>query len=97
MFVAGVDGCRNGWICFKVELPSLATSVENLDLGLILKDRPRDLCCVGIDIPIGLTNGVRECDSAARRLLWGLLVLAVSFPYRAGVLYQHAIMPNQAQ
>lgn len=69
MFVAGVDGCRNGWICFKIELPSLTTSVENFDLALVLKNRPSDLYHVGIDIPIGLLNGVRGCDLAARRLL----------------------------
>jgi hypothetical protein len=32
MFVAGVDGCRAGWVCFKVEVTSLATSVEIIDL-----------------------------------------------------------------
>jgi hypothetical protein len=41
MFVAGADGCRKGRICFKVERPSLTTSVENFDLGLVLKNRPK--------------------------------------------------------
>jgi hypothetical protein len=29
MLVAGVDGCRAGWIAFTVELPSLVTSLES--------------------------------------------------------------------
>jgi predicted RNase H-like nuclease len=69
MFVAGVDGCRAGWVCFKVEATSLATSVEVIDLPELLKNRPNDLACLGIDIPIGLLNGPRACDTAARKLL----------------------------
>lgn len=68
-FVAGVDGCRSGWVAFKVELPSLVTSVELVDLPLILRNKPTDLACLGIDIPIGLLNGSRACDRAARKLL----------------------------
>src|SRR5215470_11300456 len=69
MFVAGVDGCRAGWVTFKVEIPSLATSVEVLDLPKLLSSRPDDLLCLAIDIPIGLLNGSRACDKAARKLL----------------------------
>jgi len=32
MFVAGIDGCRGGWVSFKVGLASLNTSVEHLFL-----------------------------------------------------------------
>jgi predicted RNase H-like nuclease len=69
MFVAGVDGCRAGWIAFKVELPSLVTSVEVVDLPSWVKNRPSDLACLGIDMPIGLLDGPRACDLAARKLL----------------------------
>jgi predicted RNase H-like nuclease len=69
MFVAGVDGCRAGWIAFKIELPSLVTSVEVVDLPALLRKRPPELICFGIDIPIGLFNGARGCDLAARKLL----------------------------
>jgi len=51
MFVAGVDGCRAGWIAFKVELPSLATSLEVIDLLSLLTNRPSDLAFLAIDIP----------------------------------------------
>jgi predicted RNase H-like nuclease len=69
MFVAGVDGCRAGWIAFKVELPSLSTSVEVIDLPALLTNRRNDLSFLAIDIPIGLLNGSRACDKAARKLL----------------------------
>jgi len=69
MFVAGVDGCRGGWIAFKVDVPANAISVEVVDLAAWLRERPPDLACLGIDIPIGLLDGSRGCDKAARKLL----------------------------
>src|ERR1700687_5597633 len=69
MFVAGVDGCRAGWVRFAVEVTSLATSVDVLDLPELLRSRLPDLACIGIDIPIGLLDGSRACDKAARKLL----------------------------
>ena len=69
MFVAGVDGCRAGWVCFKVELPSGATSVEVIDLPVLLRKRPPAVICLGIDLPIGLLDGPRACDIEARKLL----------------------------
>jgi predicted RNase H-like nuclease len=69
MFVVGVDGCRGGWVAFKVELPARANSVEVVDLAAWLQARPPDLIGLGIDIPIGLLNGSRACDKAARKLL----------------------------
>jgi predicted RNase H-like nuclease len=69
VFVAGVDGCRCGWIAFMVELRSLKTSIEIVDLALLLRDRPRDLVCLAIDIPIGLSSVSRKCDVHARHLL----------------------------
>ena len=69
MFVAGIDGCRGGWVSFKVDLTSLDTSVEPVDVPSILRDKPDDLAILGIDIPIGLLEGSRACDKAARKLL----------------------------
>ena len=69
LFVAGVDGCRGGWVAFKVELPVRVTSVEVVDLSSLLRSRPSDLDCLAIDIPIGLLDGSRACDKAARKLL----------------------------
>ena len=69
MLVAGVDGCRAGWVVFKLEVSSFTTSVEVVNLPTWLRERPPDLACVGIDIPIGLLEGPRACDRAARKLL----------------------------
>src|SRR6266566_2929511 len=69
MLVAGVDGCRAGWVVFKLEVSSFTTSVEVVNLPTWLRERPPDLACVGIDIPIGLLEGPRAFDSAARKLL----------------------------
>jgi len=69
MFVAGVDGCRAGWVAFKVELPSLATSVDLVDVPKMPNSRPTDLLSLAIDIPIGLLDCSRACDKAARKLL----------------------------
>lgn len=67
--VAGVDGCRSGWIAFTVESPSNKTTVELVDLSSLLRNRPADLTCIAIDIPIGMLDGSRACDKAARKLL----------------------------
>jgi len=69
VFVAGVDGYHAGWIAFKGELPSLVTSVAVIELPVLLRERPPELACLGIDIPIGLLDGSRACDKAARKLL----------------------------
>jgi predicted RNase H-like nuclease len=69
MFVAGVDGCRGGWIAFEVDLSTHATGVEVVDLPAWLRERPSDLACLGIDIPIGLLDAPRLCDKAARKFL----------------------------
>ncbi len=69
MFVAGIDGCRGGWVCFKVDLASLSTSVELIDLPSILRNKPDDFATLAVDIPIGLLDGARVCDKTARKLL----------------------------
>ena len=46
-----------------------ATSVEVVNLLTWLRERAPDLACVGIDIPIGLLEGPRTCDKAARKPL----------------------------
>lgn len=67
-FVAGVDGCKSGWVWFKL-YESGRTECDLVNLPRILKERPLGLAALAIDIPIGLLNGPRACDGAARRLL----------------------------
>lgn len=71
--VAGVDGCRAGWVVAVAGtgppevrsvavLPTLAAVMERVDRG--------QLACVAVDMPIGLpADGPRPCDGEARRLL----------------------------
>ncbi len=59
--LAGVDGCRNGWVVATATgarvVPGFAELLaERFALALI-------------DIPIGLLAGPRQCDREARRLL----------------------------
>jgi len=69
MFVIGVDACPAGWVGFKVEVSTRSYSIERYISPPILNARPPDLPYVAIDIPIGLLDGSRECDRAARKLL----------------------------
>ena len=62
-------GIVRSWVSFKVDLTSLDTSVEPVDVPSILRDKPDDLAILGIDIPIGLLEGSRACDKAARERL----------------------------
>jgi predicted RNase H-like nuclease len=84
--VAGVDGCRSGWIAFRVDLESHKTSIDLIDLASLLRKRPPDLACIAIDIPIGLLDGSRACDIAARKLLgWPRRNSVFSPPCRAAL------------
>jgi len=67
-FVAGVDGCKSGWVWFKV-YESGRTECDLVNLTAILQKRPEGLLGLAIDIPIGLLDGPRDCDKVARRLL----------------------------
>jgi predicted RNase H-like nuclease len=77
MFVAGLDGCKGGWVMFRLngvsdasELPHHDTSVEIVrDIADLLDDQPDGFACLAIDIPIGLVERPRRCDTEARRLL----------------------------
>lgn len=68
--VVGVDGCRQGWICFFVGVRSRKTRALFLrKIKDLLGSRPKPTV-VAVDIPIGLVeSGARSCDVAARRLL----------------------------
>jgi predicted RNase H-like nuclease len=56
-------------ISFNLDLASLSTSVELINLPSVLRNRPDDLATVAVDIPIGLLDFSRACDRAARKLL----------------------------
>jgi len=68
--VAGVDGCRRGWVVavatvepFAVESVTVVASI-----GTVVADP--SLSTVAIDMPVGLLDeGARDCDRACRALL----------------------------
>ena len=75
-WVAGIDGCRAGWVVVLVE--HKAGVVRNHHIRLcpsfadVLAIHPKPMV-IAIDIPIGLLDrpkpGGRECDRQARKLL----------------------------
>jgi predicted RNase H-like nuclease len=69
-WLAGVDGCRGGWVVAVEETRSRARLVLLAsDFEAVLAIRPA-LDVIAIDIPIGLPDaGPRECDVGARRRL----------------------------
>jgi len=87
MWVAGVDGCKTGWICASRDTRSgelrfdLVTTASAL---LDLKSPPQVLC---IDIPIGLPDQFdRSCDRQARTLLgWPRAASVFPVPVRASL------------
>jgi predicted RNase H-like nuclease len=82
--VLGLDGCRDGWVAVTLEEGRVCDVEVVADLGAALAGGPHD--AVGVDIPIGLTDGpVREADRAARALLGRRASSVFSAPPR-GVL-----------
>lgn len=76
MWVAGVDGCRGGWVAVLIELEASRISRAAIYLAhrvVEILDMEPALHAVAIDIPIGLLDrpepGGRLCDREARRLL----------------------------
>lgn len=68
--IAGVDGCKGGWLCItkKVETGVVSSEVYS-DAQSLLQQNPEPVV-VAVDIPIGLTeSGPRQCDIKARKLL----------------------------
>jgi predicted RNase H-like nuclease len=67
MHLAGIDGCRGGWLCVT-EREGECAAVVTERLAPWLADTRPDI--VVIDMPIGLPiAGPRECDQLARRAL----------------------------
>ena len=66
--IAGVDGCRAGWLCIAEisETGRIDSAVHPTSAELI--EQPYRL--IAIDIPLGLPEfGSRTCDTIARRML----------------------------
>jgi predicted RNase H-like nuclease len=69
-FVAGVDGCRSGWICFALAGRTREARVLLSNDFVSLLEELGQPQIVAMDIPIGLVEkGSRQCDLAARKIL----------------------------
>jgi predicted RNase H-like nuclease len=84
--IAGVDGCRNAWICITLDTRTGALRSERFtSTADLLLQRPRP-AVMGIDIPIGLTDsGPRRCDELARRMLGRRASCVFPAPVRAAL------------
>ena len=82
--VAGVDGCRTGWLCVTEADDSLRAFVAR-DISHLVQQLPAETL-VGIDIPIGLPEvDSRQCDLEARRLLGPRRVSVFPAPLRSTI------------
>ena len=68
MHVAGVDGCRGGWLCIDERDGELTGRIFSTFKGLL--DALPTAAIIAVDIPIGLSDaGERLVDPIARTLL----------------------------
>ncbi|HSE57716.1 MAG TPA: DUF429 domain-containing protein [Nitrospiraceae bacterium] len=87
MWVAGVDGCRGGWVTVLIELEASRISRAAIYLAhrvVEILDMEPALHAMAIDIPIGLLDRPeprgRLCDREARRLLGGARASSIFNP-----------------
>jgi len=70
--VAGIDGCRGGWLCLTKDLATGMVEARILTLIDELLDLDPRPAVAMIDIPIGMPEaGPRACDREARARLGG--------------------------
>ncbi len=68
--VAGVDGCRGGWVAVIVDSATRQATAKTFATAKPLFRALRACAMAVIDIPIGLPeSGARACDQAARKML----------------------------
>ena len=93
-YVAGLDGCKNGWFgVFWEEITRDCAAARFDSIHEVLESSYKP-SVVAIDIPIGLLNaakrGGRDCDRAARALLGRPRASSVfSPPIRQALRYTH--------
>jgi predicted RNase H-like nuclease len=102
-WVAGVDGCRAGWIAALLNLKTgewcfhYATSLASI------ADAPQRPRIIAVDMPMGFLEqaepGGRACEREARRRLKGKTSSVFAVPVRAVLAspsYVHALDANRA-
>lgn len=70
-FVLGVDGCRKGWVCVRLNLPDLTSAAFIAPaFDKLLAGVGAGAAMIIVDMPIGLAEtGRRACEREARRRL----------------------------
>lgn len=68
--IAGIDGCKSGWICITRNLTTGSVdSAVYPNAQTLLQQTPKPEI-IAVDIPIGLVeSGKRKCDEEARKIL----------------------------
>lgn len=107
-FVAGVDGCRAGWVVVLHDLDTQTYSARVVSDFAAVLALPEAPAIIGVDIPIGLldvaTPGGRACEILARQRLTGRASSVFSSPTRAaleaqqrpGGSYRDAVAANKS-
>ena len=82
MTIAGIDGCKSGWLCIAEVDSEIRAFIAN-NISDVVRQLPPDTT-IGIDIPIGLpADDSRQCDIEARQLLGARGVCVFPAPLRA--------------
>jgi len=99
--VLGADGCRSGWVTVTL-VDGAVSGVETVAvLAEALADVGHD--AIAVDMPVGLVDGPRDADRAARALLPGRASSVFSAPPRTvadevrdGAITTHADATSRA-
>ncbi len=68
--VAGVDGCRRGWVVATATVEPFSIDSIVVEVGIEHTVRDRSLSVVAVDMPVGLLDdGPRDCDRDCRERL----------------------------
>jgi predicted RNase H-like nuclease len=102
VYIAGIDGCRGGWIMALRQLENGIVTLRLLPRLIELFDQAERPAMVAIDMPIGFADtavkGGRNCEQAARKLLPGKSSSVFSIPCRAtlaATTYKEALAVNR--
>jgi predicted RNase H-like nuclease len=102
-WVAGVDGCRDGWFVVFYEIETGETNHEFIEKFPDLLDLSKCPQVIAVDIPIGLLDaaehGGRMCDREARKLLGPRASSVFPPPVRGAIQrgdYESANLTNQS-
>ena len=89
-YVAGVDGCRTGWLCVLRRVDEVGHEEAFIvDLFEKLLSHPASPAVIAVDIPIGLPDRVlgpgRGCDALVRAKLGKRAAAVFAIPSRAAL------------